>query len=365
MVNQTELTISNFGYYVFHPLSEELSPTDQKIALIGTVLLGFTCGIGHLICYLFFYNRKVEKINFEKSENPPTPPNEEIPLELRQAANPDKEELIDSTASTLTHPNEETFQQQIQTEKSRLIQLQAPRLQAPRPSPNEETPPELPQATNPETVKPAIEGQEAKKVSAYTINTYMEGAKKGDKTSILVLRELYKREPPPFNIEEAEKAFQTAITQKIKEEEEDWAENPSSGLAFSIALNYEELNEPTHAMNWYAEAAKRGNYCCFDKFKRFYDKHPSSFDINEIEQAYRESKQLEINEAVEEVSTTPSIYLRYVAGRIAFLYEQLGDEAKSMKWLREGATRGDTACYSRLEMLNKITPEIEKAYKQS
>ena len=62
MINQ-QLTISNFfGYYAFDPHSSELSPTDQKVALLGTILLGLTCGIGHLICYLFFYDRKVEKI---------------------------------------------------------------------------------------------------------------------------------------------------------------------------------------------------------------------------------------------------------------------------------------------------------------
>src|ERR1700733_3291057 len=71
MFSQTELTISNFGYYAFHPFSEELSSVDQKIALLGTILLGLTLGMGHLICRLFFYNRKIENITnvTQKSTN--------------------------------------------------------------------------------------------------------------------------------------------------------------------------------------------------------------------------------------------------------------------------------------------------------
>lgn len=57
MVNN--LTLDNFfHYYVFDPTSETLSPQDQKIAILGTVLLGLTCGIGHLICRLFLYDEK-------------------------------------------------------------------------------------------------------------------------------------------------------------------------------------------------------------------------------------------------------------------------------------------------------------------
>lgn len=44
------LNCSNFPYYAFHPKSSDLSSKDQKKALAGTVLLGFTFGVGHLIC---------------------------------------------------------------------------------------------------------------------------------------------------------------------------------------------------------------------------------------------------------------------------------------------------------------------------
>lgn len=56
------LTISNFGYYAFHCRSSELSKTDRKIATFATILLSLTLGIGHLICRLFFYDRKIEQL---------------------------------------------------------------------------------------------------------------------------------------------------------------------------------------------------------------------------------------------------------------------------------------------------------------
>jgi len=55
----------NFSYYVLNPLSEELSSFDRKIALLGSILLGFTLGLGHLICKITYEINKTE-INEER-----------------------------------------------------------------------------------------------------------------------------------------------------------------------------------------------------------------------------------------------------------------------------------------------------------
>lgn len=54
-----DLTLTNFSYYAFHPRSKELSTRDKNIALIATVSLAFTAGIGHLISGItYLINRK-------------------------------------------------------------------------------------------------------------------------------------------------------------------------------------------------------------------------------------------------------------------------------------------------------------------
>lgn len=63
MPSLCKLNFSNFfRYFAFSPKSDKLSPADQKLALIGTILFGsITLGIGHLVCRLFFYDRKTVK----------------------------------------------------------------------------------------------------------------------------------------------------------------------------------------------------------------------------------------------------------------------------------------------------------------
>lgn len=47
-----------FKYFIFHPNDKALSRTDQRVALVASVIFGIlTLGIGHLICRLFFYDR--------------------------------------------------------------------------------------------------------------------------------------------------------------------------------------------------------------------------------------------------------------------------------------------------------------------
>lgn len=48
-----------FHYYVFHAFADELSEKDRTKALIGTILLGLSFGIGHAICGLI-YNKKYQ-----------------------------------------------------------------------------------------------------------------------------------------------------------------------------------------------------------------------------------------------------------------------------------------------------------------
>lgn len=63
MAETCKLSFNNFfSYFAFSPLSKQLSATDRKIALFGTILLGLSLGVGHLVCRLFFYNKKVAKI---------------------------------------------------------------------------------------------------------------------------------------------------------------------------------------------------------------------------------------------------------------------------------------------------------------
>lgn len=48
-----------FKSYIFHPTSKQLSPSDRKIALVASILLGvITMGIAHLICRICLYDKK-------------------------------------------------------------------------------------------------------------------------------------------------------------------------------------------------------------------------------------------------------------------------------------------------------------------
>lgn len=53
-MTKVDLTVRNMGYYAFNPRAKELSPLDRKIALIVTVLLSLTAGLGHLICGIVY-----------------------------------------------------------------------------------------------------------------------------------------------------------------------------------------------------------------------------------------------------------------------------------------------------------------------
>lgn len=55
----------NFSYYAFHPKSSELSPSDQKVALAATILMGaLTLGLGHLICGIVY---RINKTGIDSS----------------------------------------------------------------------------------------------------------------------------------------------------------------------------------------------------------------------------------------------------------------------------------------------------------
>lgn len=48
-----------FSYYAFHPTASELSGRDRRIALLGTLLLALTLGLGHLACRAIFYDKNL------------------------------------------------------------------------------------------------------------------------------------------------------------------------------------------------------------------------------------------------------------------------------------------------------------------
>jgi hypothetical protein len=49
----TPLTRSNLAaYFLFKPQSKYLNSRDKALATLATIALGFTFGIGHLICRL-------------------------------------------------------------------------------------------------------------------------------------------------------------------------------------------------------------------------------------------------------------------------------------------------------------------------
>jgi hypothetical protein len=49
-----KLTLLNFSYYAFNPGKKALNPSDRKIAFVITILLGFTLGVGHLMCAVVY-----------------------------------------------------------------------------------------------------------------------------------------------------------------------------------------------------------------------------------------------------------------------------------------------------------------------
>ena len=68
-----------FKYFILHPRSTKLSPTDRKVATLLTIICGLGLGVIHLIS-LCLYDRKIgklspKKILFYTPINPTTPPN--------------------------------------------------------------------------------------------------------------------------------------------------------------------------------------------------------------------------------------------------------------------------------------------------
>lgn len=59
-INPNKLNVSNFfHHYLFNPLSKNLNKADRIKALLGTICLGFTLGIGHAVCRIFFYEKNI------------------------------------------------------------------------------------------------------------------------------------------------------------------------------------------------------------------------------------------------------------------------------------------------------------------
>jgi hypothetical protein len=425
MINQTELTISNFGYYVFHPFSEELSPTDQKIALIGTILLGLTFGIGHLICRLFFYDKVVEEINSKRSVSinadssikrvdqdkkqslvPPidsnpkkvssdleTPKISSIPdavlpqqenainrklLELSEeinlnasiiitpeTINQEPLDLVPQTNLVMNLNSEEDSSSQADDNRKGLSKL-----------PNE------PRNDNEAIYKPKSEQilsetdsaspynnslkNNGRKLETCMIDHYIKLAESGDRDAMDRLKIHDKEYPACFQIEEIKLLHQQAIRQRIEENKKCWAKNDLGSFAFAIARDSEYVGEGREVvMYWYAEAAKRGNYYCLCTFQELYQMNPlPSFDINEIKQAYQTSKMREINQSKEEMSKGSC---RFKAGLIASLYDQTNDKQAATFWHVEAAKRGDTHSYYTLKNLQSNNPsfdmsKIEEAY---
>jgi hypothetical protein len=59
------LNVQNFSYFSFHPKSDKLSPQDQRIALLATILLAlFTPIVGHLCCAIVY---RLNRADIQKS----------------------------------------------------------------------------------------------------------------------------------------------------------------------------------------------------------------------------------------------------------------------------------------------------------
>lgn len=68
-----KLNVTNFFHiYALAPRSKELSEKDRNIALLGTILLGLTLGMGHFVCYLLS-KRKIAKQDSQTSTSTSQP----------------------------------------------------------------------------------------------------------------------------------------------------------------------------------------------------------------------------------------------------------------------------------------------------
>lgn len=64
------LNCENFaGYYIFNTDSPTLSEQDKIIAKIANALIALSLGVGHLICYLFFYNKDYLSVSATKTNS--------------------------------------------------------------------------------------------------------------------------------------------------------------------------------------------------------------------------------------------------------------------------------------------------------
>lgn len=81
---KVDLDIKNFSDFAFFPHSEKLSKEDQKVALVATILLCLTFGIGHAICGIIYIVRscnkaeKISQVGQERLNIPGTPPKEKV-----------------------------------------------------------------------------------------------------------------------------------------------------------------------------------------------------------------------------------------------------------------------------------------------
>jgi hypothetical protein len=366
MINCVNLTFANFGHYAFHPLSKELSPTDQKIALIATLLLGLTLGIGHLICRLFFYDLKLYKINLkDEMTNEGLSKTKNKSLE-EERGGPDVKEQINLTEKIdlIVNPlklNEPVFLEEVEMES--VGQNANDNLTNQTHLPNGSSVANEPSQKYEQTLSQKeleINASQPNKINsellAYMANSYANSAKNGDKSCLLIIRTIHEDYPSLFNLEEVEQAHKDAIKQKIEENKKNWIHNPSGTLAWAIAQDSEYIQEDIDIqMYWYAEAAKAGIYLSFCRYMDFYNKNPSlSFDINQLKQAYGEPKILDMKKWQERISPTLS---SFVAASLASFYEELQDPCKAGMWHIEAVKRGSNKI-KRCLLKNVLTSSV-------
>jgi len=109
---QIKLNESNFfHYYMFHPLSEELSACDKGIALLGTILLALTFGVGHLVGF-FLYDKNYKSPTNEKIKQVRTSVlgNDSPAGFLQEESNDKTVQAITMQATSLNAEGEKTLQ---------------------------------------------------------------------------------------------------------------------------------------------------------------------------------------------------------------------------------------------------------------
>ena len=188
------------------------------------------------------------------------------------------------------------------------------------------------------------------------VEWYAEAAKKGNSYAKSELKRLKAKDSSlPIDLGEIENAYKSAVTQEVERREkemEDGQDGFANTSAWVLAYMYNEIGNIPKAVEWYAEAAKKGNPCAKGELKRLKEKDSSlPIDLGEIEKAYKSAVTQEIERGEKEMEG--KVFSDLSVCHFANLYKEIGNTAKAEEWYAEAAKKGNLYAKNNLEILQQ------------